>query len=557
MINSKFCLSLLILATGSAKAVVYDEIKYAYSRECPAKMVPIPPSDVADNMNFFRYNLGKWQISQIGDNHVIMGYGYNFRVKPGSAFGVFCVPQEKAPVVYDRITFNRECPPLSFPVPPEDVPANLNFFKKNMGRWQITEIGNKHVITGSGYGFQVKKGTAGHFFCAHDTVIRDQKTMDAIARDPKLFEELLSKYNPLTMITSNGNNIAELTMPPKSAVGQEFIVERQADAAIKMKFGKHTVSFPYGFNTVVPKDKKVTFIFDGYQWLMKPAKTVKSQAELSRIGKDSGALTQLLTEHRSVEIKTQDGAWTPQITLSRDAPHGTMVSFVRNSTYSVKFNYSSTSITPPRGSKTQFIKHGGSWFVISGKTVRDNTTLRKLGSDAGLLKRFINDYSTLTLRTSDGNWTRYFTIPKATDIGNIRNIILTRYSSWWVGLKFPGVTLRPRKGSTAQFIAFDDWSLQAQRSLDSNADVQLAAQSSSIKSLLDRYGNLNISLTDGAYLSEINLPDNATNGEMINITRRTVKPVKVRYSGQQHQLSLGLDTLFYFDNNKWQIVSLN
>ncbi|BDM64913.1 hypothetical protein NFHSH190041_23650 [Shewanella sp. NFH-SH190041] len=557
MINPKLCLALLILATGSAKAVVYDEIKYAYSRECPDEMVPILPSDIADNMDFFRYNLSKWQISQIGNNHVIMGYGYNFTVKPGRAFGIFCVPKSQAPVTYDKITFNRECPPLSFPVPPEDVPANLNFFKNNMGRWQITEIGNKHVITGSGYGFQVKKGTAGHFFCAHDTVIRDQKTMDAIARDPALFEELLSKYNPLTMITSNGNSIAELTMPPKSSAGQEFVVERQADAAIKIKFGKRTVSFPYGFDTVIPKGKTVTFKFDGYQWLMKPAKMVSSQTELSRIGKDSGVLNQLLTEHRAVEIKTQDGEWTPVIELSRDAPDGTMVSFVRNSTYSVKFNYSSTTIVPPKGTKTVFIKRGGSWFVISDKSVRDNATLRKLGGEPALLKRFINDYSTLKLQTSDGNWTRNFTIPKATDIGNIRNIILIRYSSWWVGLKFPGVTLRPRKGSTMQFIAFDDWSLQAQRSLDSNADVQLAAQSSSIKSLLDRYGNLNISLTDGAYLSEINLPDNATNGEMINITRRTVKPVKVRYSGKQHQLSLGLDTLFYFDNNKWQIVSLN
>lgn len=556
MINTRLCLSLLMLTAGSANAVVYDEIKFA--KECPNTMMPMPPADVADNMNFFRNSMGRWQITQIGNNHVIMGSGYGFKVKRGHAGNFYCVPKPHVPVTYNRITLNRECPPLSFPVPPEDVPANLNFFKNNMGRWQITQIGDKHVIMGSGYGFRVKKGTAGYFYCAHSSVIRDQKTMDAIEHDPQLFKDLLSRYNPLTMITSDGNTIPKVTLPLGVAKGQEFIIERQAAADIKVNYARRDIGFTYGTDTDVAKGKKLTFRYNGDFWEMKPGYIVKTQKDLSKIGKDETELNKLLEQHRSVEIRTFDGGWTPTINLSRHAPHGTMVTFIRNSTYSVRLNYSSTSIVPPRGTKTVFIKSGGSWFVLSDKLVRDNRTLRILGSNPNLVRQLINEFSSLTLQTSDGNWTRSFDVPKATSVGAIRNITLKRYSTWRVGLKFPGVTIYPRRGSITRFIAFDKWDMQGRKSIFRNDDVQAIATAAGVKQMLDKYASLSINISDDAYVPAIYLPDNATNGELVEITRRTYrKSLKVHYSGQTITTGLVEPLLFYFENNKWKIITLN
>ncbi len=60
---------------------------------------------------------------------------------------------------------SNACPIGKKHLPLEDVQDNLTQLKNMLGRWQITQIGAGHVITGGGYEYEVKAGSAGNSFC--------------------------------------------------------------------------------------------------------------------------------------------------------------------------------------------------------------------------------------------------------------------------------------------------------------------------------------------------------------------------------------------------------
>ncbi|WP_315972966.1 hypothetical protein [Shewanella sp. NFH-SH190041] len=550
---------------SDSAAVAYKKIEYA--RQCAAGSFPVPVKDVPANMNFFRNNLGKWQIVRIGGGNVIMGGGYNYQVKPGSAYGVFCAYGEgdNSPVKYDTITHNRHCVAPTFPVPRKDVAANMDFFRKNLGTWQITQIADKHVIMGSGYNYAVKPGTAGYFFCAHPQnsfVIRDKATMDRIATDENYFKQLIAKYPVITMITSNGNTPSQtVDLPLGVAKDRQFIVQHRTSTKLKVNYVKGIIQFIYGIDAEIPTNQDISFKFNGERWLMESNKNVFSRSDFS----DQNTLNQLLLRYRGITIRTTNQEWQPEIVLPSNGLggtpnlHGTMVYFEQKSDQDVTIKYGTgerRTITPPKNSVTVFLNYWNFWYVVSERRVSDNSTLGKLGNNPALLKQQLEQYNTLILTTSDGNWTDSFTMPSAAEIGEQRMLVLRRNSSWGVKLKFPGVTVVPRRGATIRFNAFGDWAMFSNYVFYRKGDSQYVSTAAKIKQQLDKYGNISIALLDEDHLDDIYLPDNAVNGEFVRVYWRTGDRLTVHYSGKK--LNVGGDSpTFYFDNGSWRIINFN
>ncbi|MBV7296762.1 hypothetical protein [Enterovibrio paralichthyis] len=60
MFYKKLSLPVLIMASFSAGATVYDDITFEGTANCSKGRMLFPAEDVADNMDFFRNNLGIW-----------------------------------------------------------------------------------------------------------------------------------------------------------------------------------------------------------------------------------------------------------------------------------------------------------------------------------------------------------------------------------------------------------------------------------------------------------------------------------------------------------------
>ncbi|PKF50489.1 hypothetical protein [Enterovibrio nigricans] len=456
--------------------------------------------------------------------------------------------------VYDDISIEgASCSPERMLFPLEDVEDNMNFFRRSMGRWQITNISDDNVIMGSGYRFAVKHGKAGSSFCVPETyVVDDQVTLTKIAQDGSFLERLLSKFKTVKLITSDGNWIPALSLPSNAFKNQRLIVERKATwgTTVSYKYGSLT-----GYTPIKLQDQ-LDFVYDGEKWIIEPNYIISSQHEISEIAADPSILAALLDKHTSVKILLQDGRWARNLTV-KEKPFGSMLTVERQSTYGVNVEYGTAQITPPRGSTTVFI-NSGIWWVYSSKTISDNRTIRALGNNPAKLKQNIDLYGNLIVSESDGNWTPTFTLPAANDLGKNRTFTLYRNSTYHSNIVFPnGVTLAPRKNTKTTFFSgsIDGWSLIPQYSVYKPEDISSVDSPEKIKALLDQYGNLGITISDNGYLAQVTLPDDAQNGEFVEFGKTTIKPVTIQFSGKT--LALGYDSLtLYYSGGEWSKISL-
>lgn len=375
--------------------------------------------------------------------------------------------------VYDDITFEgtANCSKGRMLFPAEDVADNMDFFRNNLGRWQITNISDGNVIMGAGHNYEVKRGQAGGAFCVSETyVVDDQTTLTKISQDSAFLESLLSKFKAVKLITSDGNWIPTLSLPANASKGQRLIVERLATFGTTLDY-KHGTLRGY---TPIKRQDQLDFVFDGEKWIIEPKYVVSSQAEISEIATNPSKLSDLLDEHTSVKILLQDGRWAKTLSVEKlNKLFGSMLFVERQSTYAVKVKYGSAEINPPRGSTTVFTS-SGPWWVYSSKTISDNSTIRQLGGDPADLKRNIDIYGNLVIKESDSNWTRTFTMPAANELGENRTFTLDRNSTYNTDIVFPnGLTLTPRRNTKTAFFSgsIDGWSLIPQHSVYKPQDI--------------------------------------------------------------------------------------
>ncbi|BDM65378.1 hypothetical protein NFHSH190041_28300 [Shewanella sp. NFH-SH190041] len=274
----------------------------------------------------------------------------------------FCICGTANAVVYNKITSARDCVYPEYYVPVKDVQDNMSFFRNNMGRWQISQIADRHVIMGSGYRFQVKRGTAGNAFCVSDGVIKTQREMDRLVADSAYFISLLKKYRPLYIVTSDGNGIPDLNLPQLGTTdnGIKIKIIRRAFDSTKVHFAvNHTTPF-----ITIPQNKQLEFEFDGTQWNPTPSRVIKRQNQLNSIKNDNN-LRDALKSAGVLKVETSDGNWLSKLNLKTDdVDDGTMLIFYRNSTWAVSVNYSGKTISPKRGETVKLIKLSGSWRLL-------------------------------------------------------------------------------------------------------------------------------------------------------------------------------------------------
>lgn len=429
-----------------------------------------------------------------------------------------------------------------------------------MGKWQITQIADRHVIMGAGYGFAVKSGTAGYFYCANDGIIRDQADMTRIVNSPDFFKQLINKYTSLVVITSNGNWEPKFTLPAPVKEGHKFSLERNSDENVQIEF--KNIDYDYSGNIVtdIPKGLRLPFRYSGGNWYFVPLYFATTQLKLQLVEKPD-KLNAILNQYRAIYVRTDFIRTLPKLILNNDAPDGSSIEFRReNKDSATVITYSGITITPDNKTTTRFVKQNGTWYSDrpSAKIVDNNTLIRQMGNDPSILAGFLKDYRRVIVKTWNGNWTRSLKLPNAADTGEGHLFELDRKSGWGLLLQFPGHTVEPRFGSKTKFAAVNNkWIMQGQKLINSRAEIPTISTADGIKNLLDQYGNISIQMSDGIYTRNVYLPDDARNGEFVSVKRDSSWAVTVRYSGQQTVIGRGDEKLFYFSGNKWHLIDIN
>ncbi|BDM64852.1 hypothetical protein NFHSH190041_23040 [Shewanella sp. NFH-SH190041] len=271
-------------------------------------------------------------------------------------------------VVHKNITFKRECvyPEIKFPV--ADVKDNMSFFRQNMGRWQITELAGNYVIMGSGYNYQIKKGRAGYTFCVSDGVITQQSQMNDMYNNPQYFKNLLLEYNPLTVITSDGNWLRQFTLPQLDNNNNKntFVINRKSTYPVRINFLFNDKE-PY---IEVPKNTSLYFYFNGNNWLPSPKWSAHRQHQLNEIKNNVQIFTNNINKYGVYQAATSDGNWVNNLTLPESGiNNGRVFMFNRRATWATTIKFDGRTITPGKDTTTYIIRLNDKWAILGEKEV--------------------------------------------------------------------------------------------------------------------------------------------------------------------------------------------